>query len=499
MKKIVKTLSLAFTMLIALNSSKANNLAVGVPSVAVGSQVITFTINWDNSWMTLAPNNWDAVWIYAKYQDCTNPTVWAPVQFSAVAGDHSVTGGILQVDPVSDGMGVFVRRIATGGPGNIAVATVSLTMTIPSPAGQTYNYKVFGCEMVRITPEDFQVGDAASTNTFLNNNITAAIEAAGILGATLGGGAMPASNIPAAYPMGWNDFYSMKYEITNEQYADFLNCLNYTQQQTRTAMWPNIGPGNFVMYNGINRNRNSIVINTSGVASTTPATYACNLNGNGTYNEAADGQNIPCAFLSWADLSAFLDWAGLRPMTDLEFEKICRGPIGRVAGEYVWGNVAITQQAVTWSGVNNSGLANETPPGSNCCFGWNNGCNVDNNTNGPYRAGSFAQAATTRISAGASYYGALEMGGNLWERIVSVNATGVTFNGTLGDGVLAANGDPNQATWPDPATALGTGLRGGSVLTAATTVRTSDRSSATTVVATRDCDKGGRGVRQILP
>jgi formylglycine-generating enzyme required for sulfatase activity len=40
--------------------------------------------------------------------------------------------------------------------------------------------------------------------------------------------------------------------------------------------------------------------------------------------------------LSWFDVAAYLDWAALRPMTELEFEKVCRGPENRIAGEYAW-------------------------------------------------------------------------------------------------------------------------------------------------------------------
>ena len=50
-------------------SVKANNVNITGTSVA-GSNV-TFNISWDNSWnANIAPNNWDAVWVFVKYQDC---------------------------------------------------------------------------------------------------------------------------------------------------------------------------------------------------------------------------------------------------------------------------------------------------------------------------------------------------------------------------------------------------------------------------------------------
>ena len=44
-----------------------------------------------------------------------------------------------------------------------------------------------------------------------------------------------------------------------------------------------------------------------------------------------------CNFLGWADGFAFAVWAGLRPMTELEFEKACRGPRHPVPSETVTG------------------------------------------------------------------------------------------------------------------------------------------------------------------
>ena len=113
-------------------TSNANNLQITGTSVS-GSNV-TFTVNWDNSWnANVAPANWDAVWVFIKYQDC-NTRLWAHAGLSTLATDHTA-GSPLQADPVADGKGVFLRRSALGG-GNITSVTVTLKMTIP--AG-TYN------------------------------------------------------------------------------------------------------------------------------------------------------------------------------------------------------------------------------------------------------------------------------------------------------------------------------------------------------------------------
>jgi hypothetical protein len=88
------------------------------------------------------------------------------------------------------------------------------------------------------------------------------------------------------------------------------------------------------------------------------------------------------------------------------------------------------------------------------------------------------------------------MGGNVYERtIVTSNASGVAFTGLLGDGTLLSSGEANVTNWPSVTTATGVGQRGGQWVSAATLVRTSDRSQITAVDAARTYVMGGRGVR----
>ena len=122
-------------------NASANN--VQITGTSVSGSNITFNIAWDNSWnASVAPANWDAVWVFVKYQDC-NTKLWSHVNLNAAG--HSA-GSPLQVDTVTDNKGVFVRRSAVGG-GNIAATSITLSMNLP--AG-TYNFKVFGIEMVNI-------------------------------------------------------------------------------------------------------------------------------------------------------------------------------------------------------------------------------------------------------------------------------------------------------------------------------------------------------------
>ncbi|MGK4567111.1 hypothetical protein [Flavobacterium sp. 3HN19-14] len=174
--------AIAFLLFVFAVNANANNVQISGTTV-VGNQ-ITFDITWDNSWFAnVAPANYDAVWVFIKYQDC-NTRLWAHAGLSTSSGDHS-TSSPLVVDAVADGKGVFIHRSALGG-GTVPVTSVTLTMTIP--AG-TYNFKVFGIEMVNIPQSSFELGDATAASTFNSITVTGTSQTGGISAATLGGGA----------------------------------------------------------------------------------------------------------------------------------------------------------------------------------------------------------------------------------------------------------------------------------------------------------------------
>jgi hypothetical protein len=72
---------------------------------------------------------------------------------------------------------------------------------------------------------------------------------------------------------------------------------------------------------------------------TGPITFYMDLDEDDIPNEDNDGASIALSYVSISDMLAYLDWSGLRPMTELEFEKLCRGAyIPPIAGEYAWGS-----------------------------------------------------------------------------------------------------------------------------------------------------------------
>ena len=472
----------AVVLLFAINAS-ANN--VQITGTSVSGNNITFKISWDNSWnASVAPNNWDAVWVFIKFQDC-NTRLWAHADLSSLAGDHTA-GSPLQADPVTDGKGVFLRRSAIGG-GNITNVSVTLKMNIP--AG-TYNYTVFGIEMVNVPQGAFDLGDGISTATYNSIAINATAQSGGLTSGVLGGGS---AAVPATFPMGYNAFYAMKYEISQQQYVEFLNALTYDQQAAHTFNDPIGVAGTYAMFTGF-QYRNGIRISVPGNNGAIPAVFVCDATP-GVEDNTDDGQATACSGLSYSDVAAYLDWAALRPMTEMEFEKLARGAAPRVANEYVWGTTNILQVTNLATGLINDLLPNETySPATNgaCAVG----IQTSSPAYGPLKVGVFATGTSGRASAGAGYYGCMELGGNVSERVVITNNTsGTAFNGTLGDGTISALGLANQATWPSPISAIGIGFRGGDYFNVADRVRTSDRANVNSVDAGRSFYFGGRGVR----
>jgi hypothetical protein len=274
--------------------------------------------------------------------------------------------------------------------------------------------------------------------------------------------------IPVAFPKGYEASYMMKGEISQSQWITFFNMLTNTQKTERDIT------GNHATYGG--KNTDAILERNNISWSSGEAT----LNSN-THSGVAMG------YLAWADLIAYLDWAGLRPMSELEYEKAGRGPLPVVALEYAWGSTSITAA----TSITNDGLSSERAQiGANCA--------VDPGVSGPLRVGSFAKGVTGRVESGAGFYGAMELSGNIAEQVVAVStSSGRSFEARYhGDGVITSAGDANVSTWPGT-TALGTGNRGGRYSHSSDDARLSDRGRVSgTGSVSRFKANGGRGVRK---
>lgn len=171
-------------------------------------------------------------------------------------------------------------------------------------------------------------------------------------------------------------------------------------------------------------------------------------------------------------------------MTELEFEKACRGPETPVTNEYAWGNTTI----IAPTSIIGDGSSTSRVNIGNCNY-------ESASPDGPFRCGIFAGSTNnpTRTQAGASYYGVMELSGNLWEWCVRVgNTTGRGFTGMHGDGVLTSAGDANAANWPG---SVGAGFRGGDWDYVAAYARVSDRNLAAWTYSSRYAHFGWRAAR----
>jgi len=476
-----------------------NNLRVGMPvfkssgGSSLASNTVVTAINPSTNVVTLSAN----VSTTASNNTLVFRRIWEHASLDATAGNHTAPSGSIISVP-SDGTGVFIYRNADG-TGNVSYPNVQLLWQYGMndvEDNAAIQVKVFAIEMVYVPQGSFAVGGSGGfTLTTINTaNATTAPSGTGSLGGKAGG--YPEGQtapVNASWPNGFGAFYCMKYEISQGDYRDFLNTLTYNQQVSRTMSNPPNSISGTVVLGG--SNRNGVAIQTSGVAASLfPAVYACNLTPAAPLNHTDDGEWIACNFLSWMDGCAYMDWAGLRPMTELEYEKACRGDQAPVANEYAWGSTSITGA----TGISNGGANNETfsNAGANCVFDGNAG------VPGPLRVGAFAGGATTRDQAGATYYGIMEMSGNLWERPVTIeHAEGRKFSGVHGDGRLSVNGHANQIDWPElnasgEVTGVnGAGVRGGAQNQPSIYAQVSNRTLASYPLPGRDGSYGFRGVR----
>ena len=461
---------------------------------------IEFDISWDNSWRTsAAPNNWDAAWVFAKYKvtdkgsgSGTPDGEWRHCTLNSSGHTAPTSTPSSTIEAPSDGKGVFIYRSANGTGTNTwnntklrwnyGTNTVDGTNLIADDA--KVDVKVFAIEMVYVPQANFELGDNSSDGSLgasdgnegqvLTGSYTVSssgsIEIGNDVASKLWGLSVSGNNtvgtagtLSANYPNGYDSFYCMKYEISQGQYADFLNTLTSTQDGNRSIQ-----------------------------GETDYATYRGTISGSAG-SRTASVPNRACNYLNWADGAAYSDWAGLRPMTELEFEKACRGTESAVSGEYAWGNKTITA-AVNISETED-GTETITTTNANCCYN-NQTFTGGDAGSGPLRCGIFATgSSTTRQQSGASYYGLMEMSGNLWERTVTLgNATGREFTGTHGNGEIDDDGNADAASWPGT-TASGTGIRGGHWGSLATQLPVSYRRFAAGGYALRKNNYGFRSAR----
>ena len=517
MEKLTKLAILIFlALIVAGGSAYANNIRVQnvalyqSPGQPAGTIDIKFDVLWDNSFSGTDGNGqsyFDRAWVFVKYWNSASPTntAWGHATLT--------TGGTISAYSTTSGAGISADGLgAFAAPGLNQTVRWNYTASGLSSTN-TVKLRVMAIEMVMIPTGSFYVGSGGTgveSGSFTDGSwssgatipfkitgqgaITINTGAGNLWGTSTTGnntiGAVGATN--AAFPTGYNAFYCMKYEVSQGQYVDFLNTLNREQQQSRIytsiASAATSVTNIYVMANAATLTNRNTIVSPASITASVPIPFSTT-----TPHRASN-------FLSWADLCAYADWSGLRPMTELEFEKAARGGSSTnnaVANEFAWGDAVAFGTAYT---LTNDGTAQEAASNQSTTLGNCSYSTTDGSIDGPLRCGIFANGTTSRVTSGASYYGVMELSGNVWERTVSVGeaTVGRLFTGIHGNGVLtnvSGNyGNADVSLWPGTG-ALGSGFRGGHWINVASYARVSDRINAAYTDSNRYYYGGGRCAR----
>ena len=326
--------------------------------------IVQFDITWSNSWRHAS--FFDAAWVFFKVR-VDDKSGWQPVRLAADPASLGSSGaaskvlnpagfGQAQGTPlefvVPDGddgfVGMIVRRAADG-VGVVDARKVTAVWDLAGNGKLNAELRAFGIEMVYIPegpfyvgrgngeiapfagkgyggmelnwlyrhsgkldetaeplPFKFNIGDLYTWGVGTTKGDTPAykVTSADAIPTGRQKGQLWAvdltpedgGEIPAAFPNGYAGFYCMKHAYpTAGQYADFLNAL--TEAQAKPRYYAN-GHGQAIARSGESPN----------------------------FTYAAPHPDARCPWLSFTDGAVWAAWAGLRPMTELEYEKACRGP-----------------------------------------------------------------------------------------------------------------------------------------------------------------------------
>ena len=486
MKNVILILVLVWLSLPGYSNNVRLNGTVKVTDVTSGVATLELDLAWDNSWRDNF--NWDAGGIFLKYKPASG--AWSHVMLQETGNEATPGYQVMNGKSGNNVVGVYVFLDK-----NDTKQHASTTVTLKWACGSAYtkasfdNNQVFllaqGIEMVYVPFGAYYLGDGSSANTFGGaDGKPFAVSGEGAI-ATLyqraSNGAISAAinNLNANYPKGYGGFYVMKYETSQEQYVTFLNTLTRAEQETLlgASFLSALSPGRYIFGDTLQPTfRNGIVL--SGKSSGQPYIFDNNLNGNDIYGEDGDGQCVACNYMSLNDLLAYASWSGLRPMSELEYERACRAPFPQdpLAGEYPWNSIGGVSRV---TGLSAGGRETEVASTTSCNVNSGNGLTGSNQ--GPVRCGLFARTTSTQVTAGATYWGVMEMAGNVRELVAGVSHTSLSRT-TNGGGTFSTS------AWGS-ATPGFFGLRGGGFSGSDSLLRTSGRSEMNKVASVADRDE----------
>lgn len=410
MKKI-----LLLILILACLNSYGNDLRIDRVTLEKGKAQVSFTLSWKNAWHN--DKNHDAAWVFIKLQGSDGHFFHARLANTGHTAAAQQQAPKATVKVSEDRVGVFFQS-SSKYRGDVSWnLTLKLDQSTLSRIPNNAEAKVYGIEMVYIPEGGFTLGDpdpnALKYSSFYASDdsgqpkglFSIQSEDQSIKVAPEDGalyyqpGQQPiytgdrTGTVPPTFPKGFKAFYMMKYEVTQGIYVDFLNAL---PASLAAQLTPHQTEGYYEGRGGINVE-------------------------DGRY--IAQSPNRPCNWITWDDGASFADWAGLRPMTELEFTKAARGPGTPIVHEFPWGT------------DNKEGLSRKV--------------DLDDELKLEAGVSESKLNETNRHIYGASYYWVMDLAGSLWEKCVTIgHPIGRNFKGTHGDGTLAADGSATNTDWP---------------------------------------------------
>ena len=307
--------------------------------------------------------------VFIKFR-LSESDAWNHAWISTAPGDNKATGGVVDigttdVNGTERGIGAFIYS-ATQREGGVIYADTQLkwdygAQGINLNSGADVEISVHAIEMVHVAQGAFWAGN---TNGVISDSFCDAadpelpvrITSEDALNLSYGSDTPPASyDIPSEFPKGYKGFYCMKYMVTQGQYVDFLNMQTRSRQAQLCSA---VTEGRYMFWNDSMtspQNWNNIHV-ADETADPMPRVY---------YTPTP---YLLCNWIGWDDAIRYSEWAGLRPMTELEYEKACRGPLDPVNEEFAWGD---TEYAVMYHSGNRESTGLETATGSGrATAGW---------------------------------------------------------------------------------------------------------------------------------